>query len=217
VIVTLFNSLGEEKSSGLSAAPFTILQTPVGVSFAVIDVRADDGDGLLAWSLAAPADIDGFHVLRATAADGDYERLTVAPVVAGAGASFEFRDTGVIAGQDYFYRLEEVRAAAPGAQHGPFALRFETCNALDQNFPNAFNPQTTIRFSIAREARTRLTIYDVAGRRVRTLIDGVLKPDVYRVQWDGAGDHGGPAASGVYLYKLETDGFSDARKMMLVR
>ncbi len=90
-------------------------------------------------------------------------------------------------------------------------------SSLDQNYPNSFNPRTTIRFALAREGRARLTIYDVAGRRVRQLVDAVLRPDVYRVEWDGTGDHGGPVASGVYLYRLETEGFVASRKMMLVR
>ena len=84
---------------------------------------------------------------------------------------------------------------------------------LHQNYPNPFNPATTIRFEVAvSDQHTRLEVYDVLGRRVAVLVDGVMPSGVHSVPFDGSG-----LASGVYLYRLETGGVILQRKMMLVK
>ena len=89
--------------------------------------------------------------------------------------------------------------------------------ALHPNFPNPFNPQTTIRFDVPREAHVRLRIFDVRGRVVATLVDQPLLAGFHREIWDGRVDEGGRAASGVYFYRLETDDRVFNRKMILVQ
>jgi beta-glucuronidase len=86
--------------------------------------------------------------------------------------------------------------------------------ALDQNFPNPFNPSTTIRYAVPREAHIRLTVYDVLGRRMAVLADENKEPGIYEATFPGAGGH---ASSGVYFCRLETGGFSAVRKMLLMR
>ncbi len=88
---------------------------------------------------------------------------------------------------------------------------------LSQNYPNPFGPTTHISFSIDRPGRVVLRIYDVAGRRVRTLIDGPREAKRHVVAWDGRNDKGKPVAAGVYFYKLEAPGWAAAKKMMLVK
>ncbi len=83
--------------------------------------------------------------------------------------------------------------------------------------PNPFNPATTISFTTPREGRVRLVVHDLAGRRVRTLVDDALPAGVHAVIWRGDDDHGRRAASGVYLYRLETDGGVLSRKMVLMK
>jgi hypothetical protein len=88
---------------------------------------------------------------------------------------------------------------------------------LAQNFPNPFNPTTTIRFSVARTGPARLVIYDERGRRVRTLIDGTVTQGTHQETWNGVTDAGRRAASGVYFYVLETDGKELRKKMVMVK
>ncbi|UCG51964.1 MAG: T9SS type A sorting domain-containing protein [Candidatus Latescibacterota bacterium] len=92
-------------------------------------------------------------------------------------------------------------------------------NLLLQNHPNPFNPTTTIRYSLANEGRVDLTIYDVTGRRVRTLVDASQPPRVegYTVEWDGRNEAGEPVSSGVYFYRLSAPGFVETKKMVLVK
>ena len=88
---------------------------------------------------------------------------------------------------------------------------------LDQNFPNPFNPRTTISYRLPQKSRVELVVYDLLGQKVRTLIDGVKPAGTYRVQWDGRDDAGREVASGVYIYRLEGNGWTENRKMLLLR
>ncbi|MGA9115266.1 MAG: T9SS type A sorting domain-containing protein [Bacteroidota bacterium] len=88
---------------------------------------------------------------------------------------------------------------------------------LDANYPNPFNPSTTIRFSIHVPTRTLLEVFDLLGRRIRTLYDETALPGTISVEWDGTNEAGHPQASGVYLYRVEADGYRESRKMLLLR
>lgn len=84
--------------------------------------------------------------------------------------------------------------------------------SLSQNFPNPFNPSTTIYFTIPTSTPVTLTIYDVTGKKVEVLINQKLNPGSYTVNWKAEN-----CASGVYFYRLEADGFVHSRKMVLLR
>jgi hypothetical protein len=88
---------------------------------------------------------------------------------------------------------------------------------LHQNFPNPFNPGTTIRYDVARNGQVTITIFNVLGQKVRTLLDQARPAGYWSIDWDGRDNRGAAAASGVYFCKLETPGFTSARKMTLVR
>ncbi len=88
---------------------------------------------------------------------------------------------------------------------------------LGQNFPNPFNPSTTIKFATPQDARVSLAVYDLAGRVVRTLISGNLPAANHSVVWDGRSGTGRRVASGTYYYRLIVDGEMETRKMMLVK
>lgn len=84
--------------------------------------------------------------------------------------------------------------------------------SLMQNYPNPFNPSTTIMYSIAKPGNVKLAVYDISGREVETLVSGESGPGNYEVKFDGAN-----LSSGVYFYRLETEGFVDVKKMLLVK
>jgi hypothetical protein len=88
---------------------------------------------------------------------------------------------------------------------------------LAQNFPNPFNPTTTIRFDMKAKGRVTIRIYDVAGRLVRTLVKEVRDAGAHTAVWDGKNNLGAEAASGIYFYKMETAGFVATRKLVLLR
>ncbi len=88
---------------------------------------------------------------------------------------------------------------------------------LKQNYPNPFNPSTTISFSLPARARVKLAVYDVLGKIVSTLIDGEENSGAHRAVWNGCTSLGLPAASGVYVYRLESNGTTHARTMLLMK
>jgi len=88
---------------------------------------------------------------------------------------------------------------------------------LAQNFPNPFNPTTTIKFSIPETSNITLQIFDLNGQVIRTLLEGYYPSGSYSVEWNGLDDAGRPVSSGMYLYKLKTNQHVAARKMLLVR
>lgn len=88
---------------------------------------------------------------------------------------------------------------------------------LAQNYPNPFNPSTNIRFSLKNSQPVNLTIYDVLGRRVATLVNEKLTAGTHVVKWNGRNFHGITVASGVYVYRLKTPDFTATKKMVLLR
>ena len=88
---------------------------------------------------------------------------------------------------------------------------------LCQNFPNPFNPETTICFQMPRPGSIRLSIFDVRGGIVRILSESIMEAGSHEVRWDGKDEHGNPAASGVYFVRMEAGDFVEHRKMILMR
>jgi hypothetical protein len=90
--------------------------------------------------------------------------------------------------------------------------------ALRQNVPNPFNPTTVIQYDVPETgAQVTLLIYDVAGRLVRTLVDGRKEAGTKRVTWNGDDDRGSRVASGVYFYRMTAPGFEVTKKMVLIQ
>lgn len=88
---------------------------------------------------------------------------------------------------------------------------------LHQNQPNPFNPTTTIRYSMQTAGPVTMTVYNLLGQEVRTLVSGRKAAGDHLVQWDGKDRQGAPVASGIYFYRLESEGKSLVRKMLLVK
>ena len=88
---------------------------------------------------------------------------------------------------------------------------------LVQNSPNPFNPVTKVAYHVPRESEVTIRVYDVAGRCVRTLVDGVVEPGRHEAVWDGRSDSGESVGSGVYFGTMTAPGVSDSRKMTLLK
>ena len=91
--------------------------------------------------------------------------------------------------------------------------------ALSQNFPNPFNPSTTIAFDIpeGKEVSVRLNVYNMRGQLVRTLVNELKSEGSYQIQWDGTDNYGRRVSSGVYFYRITTGEFSQTRKMVILK
>lgn len=88
---------------------------------------------------------------------------------------------------------------------------------LEQNSPNPFNPQTEIKFTVPRDGHVDLAVYDLSGRRIRTLVSETVPEGDRSVSWDGRNDAGQMVPSGMYFYKYMTAGETTSRKMTLLK
>ncbi|MBN2414378.1 T9SS type A sorting domain-containing protein, partial [bacterium] len=88
---------------------------------------------------------------------------------------------------------------------------------LYANYPNPFNPVTTIEFDLKQQADITVAVYDVRGRLIQTLLSGVRAAGSHRVVWDGRDLNGTAVSSGVYIYQLKTGDAVLSRKMMLMK
>ncbi|MCB5247830.1 MAG: C25 family cysteine peptidase [Candidatus Cloacimonetes bacterium] len=122
---------------------------------------------------------------------------TATPLQAGLAVKFTTQAT-----DDY------VSAADPVAPV-PFTLQ--------QNYPNPFNPSTTLSFSLAQGGAASLAIYNTRGQLIRTLVKEELPGGSHSVVWNGLDDAGNAVSSGIYLYRLETSGQSQTRRMLLMK
>jgi hypothetical protein len=110
---------------------------------------------------------------------------------------------------DYGYLSELYTDGDPAGLPSQFSL--------GQNFPNPFNPATTITYVLADQIRVHLAVYNLLGQPVKVLVDRVQTAGVYSVTWDGLDESGQAAASGVYHYQLTTESFAESKKMVLLK
>ena len=89
--------------------------------------------------------------------------------------------------------------------------------ALEANYPNPFNPTTTIQYALPEDASVTLEVFDAMGRLVATLVNGQQSAGRYDAQWNGRSDAGNTVASGMYLYRLKAGNFVETRTMLLLK
>ena len=188
--------------TAVAVQAFTAEMTPEGVR--------------LSWSLSPTALVRSVRVLRAETRDGEY-----VPLAEGIEGMSERLDAGPGAATAW-YRLEIITRSGERLLSEPVSAEgtmVPTRTRLLPNYPNPFNPSTTIRYAVAGTGPCQviLGVYDVLGRRIRTLIDGVQPAGEYLAVWDGTDDHGRSVASGTYFGRLQVGPVVDSRMMLLAR
>ncbi|HEX5131271.1 MAG TPA: C25 family cysteine peptidase [Candidatus Krumholzibacteria bacterium] len=196
----------------------TPLPTPVlAISF---DYTAREGSVELIWGVSPEAG-GLFSVSRAEIVNGDagtYRRVA-SDVGLGLDGLVRVVDRNVVAGSRYVYRLEGAGRVVSETNAVMVPI---TRARLGQNYPNPFNPVTRIEYWVpggagGAQSPVSVVVYDVRGARVRTLVAKQQPSGRYRVEWDGRNDGGAPVGSGVYFYRMSTNGFTDSRKMVLLK
>ena len=87
---------------------------------------------------------------------------------------------------------------------------------LMQNYPNPFNPSTSIGFTLPESGNVKVSVYDMTGRLVSTLVDANMDEGVHMVDWDGTDSSGAMVSAGVYIYALESSDMVMTKKMIVV-
>jgi hypothetical protein len=196
-----------------------VVPTPVGgarFSFAV------KGEGVeLVWEVGPEAgavfDVERAEVVNGVVGCGPCAfRMVARGVGSSVGGTVRVVDRGVEMGSRYVYRL----VGEGGVVDETAGLYVPvTRSALGQNYPNPFNPATKIEYWVAEGVKTPVSVvvYDVRGARVRTLVNQAQAAGRYVAEWDGRDERGTPVSSGVYFYRMATRGFTDTKKMLLIK
>jgi subtilisin family serine protease len=202
-------------------AALQLLKKSIGIDLKYFRAAALDDRVRLAWDCENGA-YAGFNVYRgaeAGAADVGRERLN-AELITGR-TPFAYEDRDVVAATTYNYWLEVVPTTGKAELFGPApatpGVKTAFAFALEPSYPNPTTTDATIAFSlpVGVSGDYELAIYDLAGRRVRTLDAGAAAPGRHEVVWNLADDAGRDVAPGVYLYRLSASNGSAARRMVV--
>jgi hypothetical protein len=220
----------EENFGGITANGAWTLTEGTGQGIALplalisFGARNLDGGVLVDWVSAPGIRTSQVELLRAPAEfPWELELVHAAQVTIGDDGGQAFDPTAVD-GERYVYQIRLT--AANGFVTVSSQVEIEVRHdgqprvrraVVGQNFPNPFNPNTSIMFEVPRAMEVRLEIYDVRGRRVRVLFNGLAPAGPSTVDWDGLDDTGRPVASGVYNYALFSEDGTSARRMTLVK
>jgi hypothetical protein len=180
-----------------------------------IDSRWDGNRAgiVVRWRVERASGPVSFEVWRRSGSAG-FEPLPGVAIEAEGGI-YSFLDRDVAGGRTYGYRVILLDGAARAAFETALTTpRLEL--SLAQNQPNPFGEATRIRFSLPATAHATLGIFDVRGRRVRSLLDAVLPAGEGDASWDGRDEAGSAAGAGVYFYRLDAGGRPLVRKMVML-
>lgn len=155
--------------------------------------------------------LSGRHILKVNS--GDTLRLKISRPYCPVCKTEEFTsDTIVIRSNALISPMRRIVVHADGSLEVPEQTPTPTIFTLAQNFPNPFNPSTTIPFTLAQRSMVTLTVHNALGQRIAVLHNGTMEAGEHSVQWNADG-----FASGLYFYSLTSDGRSATRAMMLLR
>jgi hypothetical protein len=197
---------------------------PLPVELSLFTATISGSDVRLSWKTETEINNYGFEVERQVTHSmnvanyqigGSWEKIGF---VNGSGNAnspkeYSFRDQRPTGGNKFLYRLKQID------NDGQFEysdiveveivpVKFE----LSQNYPNPFNPSTTIRFSLPVQTHLKINIYNMLGELVKTLSEGTYEPGYYSVSFDAA-----ELSSGTYIYRIESENFTETKKMILLK
>ena len=207
-------------SGTFTGANLSSVNVDLPVELTAFTAAARNSMTILKWSTATEVNNTGFEVERSvvlnTAPATDWQKIGF---VDGAGTSnaphvYSFNDKNITSGC-YRYRLKQVDRDGSFKYSQSAEVEVRTVPqvfALSQNYPDPFNPTTTITYSLTSDERVSLAVYDILGSEVGVLVNGVQTAGNHQVMFSGSN-----LGSGIYFYKLETSGRTIIKKMILLK
>ncbi len=180
----------------------------------------------LKWSTATEINNYGFDIERRQVnGDGNTESGEWVKIgfVQGNGNSnspkeYTFFDNNLTSGNKFQYRLKQIDDNGNFKYSNTIEIKAVPADfGLAQNFPNPFNPSTTIKYYTPKNSFVTLKIYDMLGREIATLVNEQIPPGYHEAIWNGLDGKGESVSSGVYIYRLTAGSFSQTKKMNLLK
>ncbi len=173
-------------------------------------------------SMAAPA-LAGVVALMLEA-NSDLSKEDIVNIFKQTGKSDGFTGSNLGAGNNNTWGFGKVDAyqAVISAAASATSVEEITNNTIEKyelqnNYPNPFNPLTNIRFSIKKAGMVKVSVFNTLGQTVKNLSNEYLPAGTFKVSWDGKNETGQPVSSGMYIYRIETKGFTSSKKMLLLK
>jgi hypothetical protein len=172
----------------------------------------------LDWKTNLEMNTAGFNILRSLNENSGYRNINDELIEPGK-TEYSLIDNNVESGRVYFYKLSAVSNNGLSTEFEPIEIEVKLPRnfALYPNYPNPFNPVTTIKFELPKQERAQLRVYNILGQLVKEVFDEKKKAGYHVVRWDGRDNYGRPVSSGMYIYRLRAGDFIKARKMILIR
>jgi hypothetical protein len=176
----------------------------------------------VSWTSQTEIDALAYHLYRSDTEYGKFEEIARIDAAGNSEtpSSYSYMDEDVTVGQTYYYQLADEDYEGNLRYHGVVFASASTVPgsyALLPNYPNPFNPTTAIGYQTPEAGHVTLTIYNVVGQEVRTLVDAHQDAGSYTIMWDSKDNNGQHLNSGVYFCTMKAGDFSDTRKMVLMK
>ncbi|GEM_PF-2678705 len=189
-----------------------------GDGFLGIGGEVVNGSGVVPGAIVKAVDDEGNQFITSADIDGSFEFYDMLPGTYQLSAE-DFNDGGqypepVEITFNDAYDLD-ISLEATGAEDNTTEIPATT--QLLGNYPNPFNPQTAISFSLASNDKVKITIYNIAGQLIKNLADKEYSAGIHNIIWDGSDENGNPAAAGIYFYRLDVGGKTNIGKMTLIK
>jgi hypothetical protein len=218
---TNFTSLGDFTLANANGG-----DNSLPVTLSAFSALAENGAILLRWITESELENSAF-ILERSEDKNNFVKIAEIPGQGNCSQRTEYAwtDENVIAEQIYYYRLSDLDYNGKITIYNTISVSAENVIAehfaLYPNYPNPFNPQTTIRFDVpATDGRMRnikLQVYNVLGQLVNSLYEGEISGGHYEMKWNGKDNHGLPQPSGVYLIHFQSQQFEQTKKITLLR
>ena len=176
----------------------------------------------VSWDISGDDDFQYFLLERSTNTD-----FTANEIVTIEMVDTVYTDEAIDLGQEYFYRLAALDHAGNKSEYtqamSATALAIDPASlipdvfALHQNYPNPFNPVTQIRYDLPEDSYVSITIYDIMGRNIKSLVNTDQAAGYRSVRWNATNDLGEPVSAGMYIYMIQAGEFRQTKKMVLLK
>jgi hypothetical protein len=216
VITGAFSHVGNNIEANYIAR-FTDSENPLPIELSSFTALPEGNKVNLNWSTSTEINNKGFEVQRSVSGDQNSHWNDIG-FVEGNGTTSEaghysFADEDLVSGV-YLYRLKQIDFDGTFSYSKIIEVNF-TIPAeftLEQNYPNPFNPSTTIRYSVPSESKIKLSVFDVSGSEIETLVNQQQPAGNYSVEFNAS-----HLSSGIYYYRMSAGSFSQTRKLILLK
>jgi len=177
----------------------------------------------ISWDQSQEDDFAFYQVYRST--EPDFDPNEIDPLV--ETVETVYTDSDVVGGVIYYYRISAFDTHGNESEYSDQVsasvlsiddeIGIPDEYALKQNYPNPFNPVTTLHYDLPEDGLVNITIYDIMGRVVKTMVNNTQEAGYKSVIWNATNDYGNPVSGGVYLYQIHAGDFRQSRKMVMLK